>query len=97
MRVNWIKPIFNWLHDDEHVTRAIALPGGLSVITSIILCCVQAGDLTFLGIIGCFLLYTFVWFLEWALVIPFLLGLVLSIGSFLIIFYKELKKLNRDD
>ena len=84
MKLNMIKPIFNWLYDDEHVTRTVVIIGILSVTSGIILCCVEAGDTNFIGKIGHFLLYTFAWAIEWAIFIPFLIGLILTIASFII-------------
>ena len=90
MRINIIKPIFDWLYNDEHFTRTVVLICTLSVAIGIILCCFEAGHTNFIGKIGYFLLFTFVWAIELATVIPFLIGLLLSIASFIIALIKEL-------
>ena len=82
--LNCINPIFRWLYDDDHVKRTVILIGSLSIITGIILCCFEAGEYTISSKIGHFLLYTFVWSIQWALIIPLAIGFVLSIVSFVL-------------
>ena len=91
--LNCIRPIFSWLYDEDYTKRTLYLLGSLSIITAIVLCVIEAGEYTFIDKIGHFLLYTFVWAIEWALIIPFVIGLVLSVISFLIhLFFDMLEK-----
>lgn len=81
--LNCITPIFNWLYNDEHTKRTIILIGSFAIATSIALCVLEVGSYSFLDKIGHFLLYTLVWAFQWGVIIPFILGLTLSILSFL--------------
>lgn len=82
--LNCIQPIFKWLYDDENPKRTLYLLGSLTVITAILLCIFEAGNYTFIDKIGHFLLYCFAGGIQWALIIPLIIGIAFSLVSFLI-------------